>query len=341
MDVDDSQVNATIDAIVASDQETGGQPALPADSRSAVEAWLQRILIDRQALRRHIKHLQDAFGTQFRHTAALDEAGTEAVLAGQWERLGDRELAALVLNPPALCCLQGLIDEDLPAAWLPAMERHGRELLAAHGRHMPDFEALAHAEPAGRGQGRARPKRKWPLRLAIAGPLTAAAAAIAVILLWPSAPTLDVDVKAYWPRASRGNVAPSRDDLGSVTAHVVTEEPLHVFIILRYAMGDLWIRPTKEDGGFGVLVDGSKSLPYPLWDDPPDSPDRGLLLSTHVVTLAAREELTEEQLTAKVPNETRSTSDAGVVDELEQWGQRMREAHGWIVVVRPIIPSEP
>lgn len=340
MDVDDENLTVAIAQILASDEESNGHPVLPADSRPSIEVWLELLLIDPVALRGHIRRLQDAVGTQFRHTDALDEERTQAVLSGQWENLADGELAALVLNPPALCCLQGLIDEEAPEAWRPAMTRHGCQLMAERGHSLPDFEEIARNLEASARPAAPKRKRRQQILLLGTGAVIAAAALIGFVLLRPTPLGAEVEVEVHWPRATRGDQAPLADNRGSFSVCISAHEPAYVHIIVRCQSGDLWIKQIGK-GEYSARIEGRGSYGYDLWDNPSGNSGKGLLLSTHVLVIVARQPLTEQSLKTEIPDRICADSDEGVMRQLREVAARIQEKHHCDVIVKPIQSPAP
>jgi hypothetical protein len=138
-----------IEPLFQSDQRTGGRPELPASARERALAWLRRVLTDFDALEAHaalLSALYDApfrpvppalpgslsldrpepgTATRFRHTDRLGDDRVEAVADQGAEALGDRELAALLLNPYALHDLFHVLHELVPEAWQEAWHEAG------------------------------------------------------------------------------------------------------------------------------------------------------------------------------------------------------------------------
>jgi hypothetical protein len=145
------------DYLIIPDRRPGGRPVLPPERVAEARAWLERILIDRDAFDAHVHLLQTGYGvtfrpprphwerpegdrpalpetaSAFRHHELLDEARAVQVAQGGPGVLHDDELARLLLNPYALWDLADLIDATLPDYWLDRMDAHGRELIAHHG----------------------------------------------------------------------------------------------------------------------------------------------------------------------------------------------------------------
>lgn len=123
-----------LDRLLTSDQETGGRPVLPEGSRARVQEELERVLITRRLLVCHIGELQARLGGRLRHWELLPEDLHELVVEEGLRVLDDATLAALALNPLALCALHGMmyaLDATLAQAWHEAMRRQtDLELLA-------------------------------------------------------------------------------------------------------------------------------------------------------------------------------------------------------------------
>src|SRR5262245_42533757 len=96
---------ADVTDLIISDHETAGRPVLPAGARPRLEAALERLLVDRDALHGHIRTLQRQLGRNFRHRLPLSEAATAAVAERGLAALDDVALAVLLLNPVALHAL--------------------------------------------------------------------------------------------------------------------------------------------------------------------------------------------------------------------------------------------
>lgn len=143
MTVPDNVIRPLIADLIISDHEMAGSPVLPDESRGPLLHALEQLLVNGEILRAHIQRLQKVLGRRFRHVEPLPEDQEEAVLARGPDALDDATLARLLLNPIALHRLNDAISERMPDAWLPAMEEDGRQLQAAHGQAVPEFEPPA------------------------------------------------------------------------------------------------------------------------------------------------------------------------------------------------------
>ena len=147
---------ADITDLVISDQETEGRPAMPEGARPRAVEALGRLVVDRVALSGHFEELSRRLHRQFRHTKPLPDEQVGAVLERGLEALDDAALAALALNPIALCDLAdqidirlcGEVDEVLSDVWMDILVQGGREsLLQEYGR-LPTVEEILTARRA-------------------------------------------------------------------------------------------------------------------------------------------------------------------------------------------------
>lgn len=222
-------------------------------------------------------------------------------------------------------------------------------------------EAREASEAGGKGprteppQEGSRQQLVWPL-VSIAG--LAVAAVIVLVFVLPFAETpqrpprlaLNVQVETRWPsktrsfNTDRGPEAPPADDLGAYTIQVSTSKPTFVHLIALLESGDLLVKQLGREHGrpvFSWRVRQEESIgEYPLWCDPEDEPDRGLLLTTHVMVVAAGEPIVQ-QVTDAVPHRIAAESAQDALRKLEELGQRLEAKLGCVVVVRAIEPSEP
>jgi hypothetical protein len=118
-----------LDALLASDETTGGHPVLPGGSRERIARKLARLIFARELLVDHIRALKRRVGKTLRHFERLPEGLHEAVVQGGPGILDDSWLAKLPLNPIALCALRDSLFElpgdDLPEGWCELLEREG------------------------------------------------------------------------------------------------------------------------------------------------------------------------------------------------------------------------
>jgi hypothetical protein len=146
---------ADVDALVISDRETEGRPALPEGARPRAVEALGRLVVDRVALSDHFKELARRLHRQFRHTKPMPEEQVRAVLERGLVALDDAALAALALNPIALCDLadqidlrlHGEADEVLSDIWMDVLVQDGRESLVQEFGRLPTVEELIEARP--------------------------------------------------------------------------------------------------------------------------------------------------------------------------------------------------
>lgn len=144
-----------------SDNETGGQPALKPEDVAPAREWLVRVLLEYDCLLAHIDLLQELYrakfryprprwdrawgeppppadpNTPFRHHQLLP--GTKARTVGEKgpDVLDDNGVAALLLNPFALCELAEVIHEVDGDFWCERMDKLGRELMEREGLEIP------------------------------------------------------------------------------------------------------------------------------------------------------------------------------------------------------------
>jgi hypothetical protein len=100
----------------------------------------------------------------------------------------------------------------------------------------------------------------------------------------------------------------------------------------------LWIKQVTN-GGYSDRIEGQTGCGYDLWDDPSGDPDKGLLLSTHVVIIVARRPLTEQTLKTDIPDKISADSDESVMGQLEELARSLRKKLRCTVIVRSIRPS--
>ncbi len=121
-----------LDALIASDQETGGKPVLPVGRRELVQEQLELMLVWPEVLQRYIRELLDRLGGNLRHTELLSERTHEMIVEAGLSVLDDSALAALALNPVALAAIHGWWYApvgEIPEAWhLPIRWRSDGEL---------------------------------------------------------------------------------------------------------------------------------------------------------------------------------------------------------------------
>ncbi len=144
---DDEVILTDLEALIASDSETGGRPALPQGSRERVVDELERLVINRDDLAAHLQDLIVATNYTVRHRKPLPDELQEAVMIRGVGALDDGWLAKLALNPIALFGLHiatFTTEGDLPEVWWAVFNRLGREDVAA-GRSPSSEEMLRRA----------------------------------------------------------------------------------------------------------------------------------------------------------------------------------------------------
>jgi hypothetical protein len=174
----------------------------------------------------------------------------------------------------------------------------------------------------------------------------AVAAVIVIVLLLPPSLVLNVEVETQWPRATRGDEIPPTDDPRAFTVRVSTNKTTFVHLIALMESGDLLIKqvaPEEERPVFSRRVEEGDDLgEYPLWYDPEDEPDRGLLRTTHIMVVAAGEPIVEQLADPdNVPDRIAVESAEDALRKLEELGRNLERQLGCVVVVKPIPSSAP
>jgi len=220
-----------------------------------------------------------------------------------------------------------------------------REHLAEVRETGADHDREPKEEPA----GLSRRRLIWSL-VGVTG-LAAAAVIVLVFVLPPSEVSetpiildFDVRVNGRWPSTTRGLEGPPTEDPGGFTIHVSTSSPRFVHIITLMESGDLLVKPVvigEERSVYSRRVEQGDSIgEYPLWYDPEDDSDRGLIRTTHVMVVAAGEPIVRE-LADAVPDHIVVESSEGARRKLDEIGQRLEEELGCVVVVRAVEPTAP
>ena len=128
-----------------SDCSADGTPSLRPDNRALAIHWLQRLLVDFDALDQHIALLQKLYvapfqyprprrdrwdmdqlldppaDSNFTHVDRLPDEQVTAILDKGVDALADDELGTLLLNPYALFDLYDCIDDVQPEYWMDAL----------------------------------------------------------------------------------------------------------------------------------------------------------------------------------------------------------------------------
>lgn len=122
-----SEVKLTdLDALIASDRETDGKPVLPEGCRERVQGELELMIIWPEALQRHVRELLHGLSGSLRHSELLPEEMHELIVEAGLSVLDDAALAALALNPVALCAIHGWWygwRGEIPEAWQLSIRR--------------------------------------------------------------------------------------------------------------------------------------------------------------------------------------------------------------------------
>lgn len=141
--------------LVELDHESDKRLTLEPGHKREGLAWLQRVLVDYDALKRHVELLQQLYDSPFRfprprrdcwsaeqleptipednrfpRTHRLDDAQVLRVVEEGIEALDDHQLASLMLNPYALFDLFDVITELYPDQWTAVMNQVGSAQMA-------------------------------------------------------------------------------------------------------------------------------------------------------------------------------------------------------------------
>jgi hypothetical protein len=143
-----------IQELFESDRLSCGTPKLPPEKREVAIKWLRRVLVDFEALDKHIAFLQKLYrssfqyprprrdqwdveqpldpptNSEFTHVDRISDDRLATILDEGVDDLSDEEIGALLLNPYALFDLFDVIDDVQPEYWLDAIH----DLVAARPR---------------------------------------------------------------------------------------------------------------------------------------------------------------------------------------------------------------
>jgi hypothetical protein len=139
-----------------SDEETNGQPVLPAEQADLARGWLVHVLLESGPWIAHIRLLESMYRARFRtplprawtegqpfirpdaavgfrHNQLLPQGEARALAEKGLDDYPADKLALLLLNPLALWDVSDLINSLLPDYWMPRLDALGRAYMAEHG----------------------------------------------------------------------------------------------------------------------------------------------------------------------------------------------------------------
>ncbi|EDL57294.1 hypothetical protein [Gimesia maris] len=117
---------------------------LPSGSRTVLQEWLERIVINPQLLHAHRmwlgQHLKQKY--RFREDLAPEQIKEYVEWGVEPEQLSNDQLAELLLNPIALYSLHDALVDEYPEYWENIIRQESRKTVEDLGLTLPHFDTL-------------------------------------------------------------------------------------------------------------------------------------------------------------------------------------------------------